>query len=240
MTRTIYFDCFSGISGDMCLGALISAGADFSKVQTGLDMLGIPGLGLEVATIKVNGIGVVDVTVKFPQENQPHRHLSDIKLLIESSGLSTKVKSQSMQVFQRLAEAEAKVHQTTVEKVHFHEVGALDSLADIIGSVIALDILNVERLTVGQLPSGKGFIECAHGLLPIPVPAVVELLRGYVIHDNGVEGELVTPTGAAILAALAEPVDGIPSMTLETVGYGAGKRKYDKPNLLRVIIGTSS
>jgi pyridinium-3,5-bisthiocarboxylic acid mononucleotide nickel chelatase len=237
MTKQLYFDCFSGISGDMCLGALIAAGADIDQLKSALSSLKLAGFELQVKQVAVNGIGATDVTVQVTEETQPHRHLHHIQQIIDASELSPWVKDSSKRVFYSLAVAEAKVHQSTLEKVHFHEVGALDAIVDIVGSVIALELLGINEIFFGPLPTGKGFVTCQHGEIPLPAPAVVELLSGFTIYDSGVVGELVTPTGAALVTTLGKQCSGIPKMNLVGAGYGAGKKSFAKPNLLRVLIG---
>lgn len=236
-----YFDCFSGISGDMTLGALVDAGADPNHIRTELSKLNLNGYRLEFTSVKKHGIsGTKAIVIIEEHQNSHHhgRHLSDIRRLIYESKLSDEVKIKSDQIFTRLAEAEAKVHNTSLEEVHFHEVGAVDSIIDIIGSVIGLSLLDIKRISCSPLPLGSGFVRTSHGVMPVPAPATVQLLKGIPIRTTDIEGELVTPTGAAIISTLASEFGPIPNMVLSKVGYGAGTRDIEKqPNMLRILIG---
>lgn len=237
--RIAYLDCASGISGDMMLGALLDAGVDLAKVQAGVDSLGLPSCQLVTAETKKCGFRALQLTVAHEPEHK-HRHLHHIDAMIEGSSLSDNQKSLAKRIFLRLAEAEAKVHGTTVQKVHFHEVGAVDSIADIVGSAIAWDLLGVDRVVSSPIPTGTGFVEIAHGRCAIPAPATAELLQGLPLASSSVEGELTTPTGAAIVAALVDEFGPVPAMTIERIGYGAGQKDFEHPNLLRLIVGESS
>jgi pyridinium-3,5-bisthiocarboxylic acid mononucleotide nickel chelatase len=237
--RIAYLDCASGISGDMTLGALIDAGADLAAVQAGIDSLGLPICRLAVAQVKKCGFRALQLTVEHEPEHK-HRHLHHITGMIEQSLLTPRQKELATRIFRRLAEAEAKVHGTTVEKVHFHEVGAVDSIADIVGSAIAWDLLGVDRIVCAPVPTGTGFIEIAHGRCSIPAPATAELLAGVPLADFAVEGELTTPTGAAIVAALVHEFGPLPAMTIDRIGYGAGQKDFAHPNLLRLIVGEAA
>ncbi|MBV9849717.1 MAG: nickel pincer cofactor biosynthesis protein LarC [Armatimonadetes bacterium] len=240
---TAYFDCFSGISGDMTLGALLAcAGADEARLREGLAALGVPGYELTVETVQRQGITATDVDVKLLETDRGHgRHLSDITRILRESRLSQRVQGQALAVFTRLADAEAKIHGTSREEIHFHEVGAVDAIVDIVGSCLLLEMLGVDRVAVSALPCGYGMIRCQHGLMPVPAPATVELLRGFPVYPVDIKGELVTPTGAALVTTLADPATAgkMPAMRVLTSGYGAGKKQFqpDMPNLLRVIIG---
>lgn len=236
--RIAYFDCFSGVSGDMTLGALLACGIDADELCTELARLKLPGWKLEVQTTSVNGIGATDVTILLTEPQGHGRHLSDIARILEASDLADSVRGKALTVFQRLADAEAKIHQTTPDRIHFHEVGAVDAIVDIVGTCVALERLGVEAVYCSPLPMGRGFVQCAHGTIPLPAPAVLELLRGYPIYDANIEGELVTPTGAALMRTLAKTFGAMPAMTIHTVGYGAGKQRFpDRPNVLRVVLG---
>ncbi len=234
--RIAYLDCASGISGDMTLGALVDAGVDLTAVQSGIDSLGLPSCRLAVAEVKKRGFRALQLTVEHEPEHK-HRHLHHITAMIEESTLSPRQRELATRIFRRLAEAEAKVHGSTIEKVHFHEVGAVDSIADIVGSAIGWDLLGVERIVCSPVPTGTGFIEIAHGRCSIPAPATAELLRGVPVADFAAEGELTTPTGAAIVAALVDQFGPLPAMTIERIGYGAGQKDFAHPNILRLIIG---
>jgi hypothetical protein len=234
--RIAYLDCASGISGDMTLGALVDAGADLAAIQAGIDSLGLPGCRLATQEVKKQGFRAMQITVVHEPEHK-HRHLHHITAMIEAAALSARQQELATLIFQKLAEAEAKVHGTTVEKVHFHEVGAVDSIADIVGSAIGLDLLGIERVVCSPVPTGGGFVEIAHGRCAIPAPATAELLRGVPLAPLDVDGELTTPTGAAIVAALADEFGPLPAMTVERIGYGAGQKDFPQPNILRVLVG---
>lgn len=236
--KIAYFDCFSGISGDMALGALLSAGAPEQILREVWNSLPIRGWSYHFERATVNGIEATDVTIRS-EEQQPHRHLSDVLKIIDQSSASARAKEWASEVFRRLAQAEATVHGTTVERVHFHEVGAVDAIADILGVCVLLDALGVRAVECSPLPMARGFVKAAHGVIPVPPPAVMELLKGIeVIPDDTVQGETVTPTGAALMATLARRFGGFPRMRIEQVGYGAGKKRFDaRPNLLRVVVG---
>ncbi len=236
MTKIAYFDCFSGISGNMALGALLDCGLPEDLFRRELEKIKVGGYQLEVrAVVKAALRGLfVDVRV---EATQPHRHLSDIEAILRSSSLTQRVRERSLLVFQRLAQAEAKAHGEAVEKIHFHEIGAVDAILDVVGTAICLEMLGVEKVYSSPIHIGAGTVQTAHGLLPVPAPATAELLKGFPVYGRDVDAELVTPTGAALLAALAEPAADAPPMTVEEVGYGAGSRDLPWANLLRVTVG---
>ena len=235
--KIAYFDCFSGVSGDMCLGALISAGLDFSLLKQELTKLSLTGYDLRWERVTRNGISAADVHVEVQEANQPARRIADILHIIEDSMLPEGVKEQSKAVFNRLAAAEAKVHDLPVEEIHFHEVGAVDAIVDVVGTVLGLHLLAVDKVYASPLPMGKGFIKCMHGLIPSPAPAVLEVLQDVPIYGTDMEEELVTPTGAALLAVLADAFVNLPALNLQRIGYGSGKKVMEHPNLLRIILG---
>lgn len=247
--KTAYFDCFSGVSGDMTLGALLACGlsdagleAEFRRQMSGLH---VPGYELKIGRVVRQGITATDVDVVLLENEQGHgRHLSDIAALLEQSALSDIVRQKSLAVFTRLADAEAKIHGTTREEVHFHEVGAVDAIVDITGSCVLLETLGVDTVAVSSLPCGTGTIVCDHGIMPVPAPATMELLSGFPVHSVDIRGELVTPTGAALLTTLADPQTAgkMPAMRVLTSGFGAGKKQFkvDMPNLLRVVLGETA
>ncbi len=238
--KLAYLDCASGISGDMTLAAMIDAGVPLPEIQAGIDSLGLPHCRLVDQQVERHGFRARQITVEHPPE-KAHRHLHPILQMIESSRLDTPAKQLAARIFQRLAEAEAKVHGTPVEKVHFHEVGAVDSIADIVGAAIGWTLLGAERLLASPVPTGTGFVQIAHGRCSIPAPATAELLTGVPLAASTVPAELTTPTGAAILATLVDQYGPLPAMTIETIGYGAGHRDLDQqPNLLRLIVGQAS
>ncbi|MEJ7614769.1 MAG: LarC family nickel insertion protein, partial [Candidatus Fervidibacter sacchari] len=218
-----FVDCFAGISGDMLLGALIDAGAPVDDLLLGLKTLPVSGWELEVERVQKGAVAATSVSV-IVHENQPERHLSDIETIIIASQLPEKVKEQSLKVFQLLAEAEAKVHGIGVNEVHFHEVGAIDSIVDIVGSVYALHLLGVQAVYASALPFTRGRVKTLHGDLPVPAPATMELLCGVPTYPLDIEVELVTPTGAALLKVLTNGFGMPPPFTPRKVGYGAGKR----------------
>lgn len=236
--RLAYLDCASGISGDMTLGALVDAGVELAAVQAGIDSLGLPSCKLVVQETKKCGFRAAQLTVEHEPEHK-HRHLHHIEAMIAGSALTARQQELARRIFGKLAEAEAKVHGTTIEKVHFHEVGAVDSIADIVGSAIAFDLLGVERIVCSPVPTGTGFVEIAHGRCSIPAPATGELLRGVPLANFAAEGELTTPTGAAIVAALVDEFGPLPAMTVEQIGCGAGQKDFAHPNLLRVLVGST-
>ncbi|MEW5899707.1 MAG: LarC family nickel insertion protein [Bacillota bacterium] len=235
--RIAYFDCFAGISGDMCLGALVAAGADFGRLKKELLKLPVEGYQLRCEEKKWGGLAAVNFFVDVLPEEQPVRDLSDIERIIDGSSLAQKVKAKSKAVFRRLAEAEAFVHGTTPEHVHFHEVGAVDAIVDIVGTVLGLHLLGIEMVYASPLPLSRGFVQCAHGVLPLPAPATLELLKGVPVYGVSTGGELVTPTGAALITTLAGTFSPLPEILVERIGHGAGKNSPERPNLLRVFIG---
>lgn len=304
-----YLDCFSGVSGDMLLGALIDAGAPLEKLKQELAALHLDGFDLIVNKVVRHGITATDVTVHIYEEtheephhghdhahaqghehhhdhgaqesgnshgasrdhhhsaqehphfgehdhhqstagqepdpppnrglhNHPHRGLNEIAEILENAALSGSVKKRAMQVFRRLAEAEGKIHGKPAEEIHFHEVGALDTIVDVVGTIIGLELLGITHLYCSPLHVGSGFVKCAHGTLPVPAPATLELLKSVPTYSRGLSGEMVTPTGAALVTTLASGFGPLPPMKVVSVGYGAGKRQRDEiPNLLRLVVG---
>ena len=235
--RLAYLDCPSGIAGDMTLAALVDAGVDLQAVNDGIASLGLPGVKLTAAEVKRRGFRGTHITVEHQPEHA-HRHLHHITDMIDASQLTARQKDIAKRIFTRLGEAEAKVHGTTIRKVHFHEVGAVDSIADIVGAAIAWDLLGVDRIVCSPVPTGGGFVEIAHGRCSIPAPATAELLVGVPLAESRVQAELTTPTGAAIVATLVDAFGPVPAMTISRIGYGAGTRDLaEQPNLLRVFVG---
>ncbi len=233
-----YFDCFAGISGDMTLGALIGAGADPDRLRDGLASLGVAGYRIEVGSRKAGYIEATDVRVIVDAAHHPHhRGLADILEIICSTDLSAAVKRTAGGIFRRLAEAEGRVHGHTPEEVHFHEVGAVDAIVDIVGTALCLEMLGWPKVVASPLPTFHGYTRGSHGLFPLPAPATAELLRGVPWRKLDVEGELVTPTGAAIIREIAAEFGPLPAMRVERIGYGAGKSAFTIPNALRVMIG---
>lgn len=237
--KIAYFDCTSGISGDMTLGALVDAGVDLAAIQAGIDSLGLPSCRLTQEEVKRKGFRATKVDVLHEPEHA-HRHLHHITDMIDASALTESQKELAKRIFTRLGEAEAKVHGTTIRKVHFHEVGAVDSIADIVGSAIGLDLLGVDRIACSPIPTGTGHVTIAHGRVGIPAPATAELLTGIPLENSAIECELTTPTGAAIAATVVDEFGPLPAMTITAIGYGAGTRELEsQANVLRVMVGTT-
>jgi len=235
--KTLYFDCFAGASGDMILGALIAAGADPDSFKQQLALLGVDGYAVEFESVDRSGISATYARVSTAHEHA-HRHLSDILKIINSSRLSDAVKNRAAQIFSRLAEAEARVHNVPVAEIHFHEVGALDAIIDVVGAAICFELLGVERFVSSALHVGSGTVQMEHGRFPVPPPAVAELLKGIPTYATDIAGELVTPTGAAIIASVCTEFGPLPMLKVQQTGHGAGTRQYEKfPNVLRVFIG---
>jgi len=235
--RTLYFDCFAGASGDMILGALVGAGASEKALIEQLSLLNVEGFQLEFQTVDRSGLSASFARVETRHEHK-HRNLSDIKKIIFDSDLGSSVKERAFEIFSKLADAEAHVHNEPVDHVHFHEVGALDAIVDVVGAAICFELLQIERFISSPLHVGSGMVEMAHGKFPVPPPAVAELLKGVPFYSGDIKGELLTPTGAAIITSVCEQYGPIPQMVVEQTGYGAGSREYkDFPNVLRVLVG---
>jgi uncharacterized protein (TIGR00299 family) protein len=236
-SRIAYFDCFSGISGDMVLGALVDAGAELREIESGLRGLGLENWSISAEKVQRGAIFATHVKVKSGEEHH-HRGLSIILKRIEGAHLAPRVAARATKILERLAAAEAKVHNIEVEKVHFHEVGAVDSIVDIVGSAIGFELLGIDEFACSRFDVGGGQVKTAHGVLPVPAPATAELLRGAPTYSSGIERELVTPTGAAIATTLAARYAEIPPMTLCAIGYGAGSADLkEKANVMRLLIG---
>jgi uncharacterized protein (TIGR00299 family) protein len=240
--KIAYFDCFAGASGDMVLGALLDAGLEIEKLRAVLGTLGLDKCGVHAEKVLKKGLSGTQARVAYDQEHHGHhhRHLAHIVDIIRSSQLDPVVKDRSVAVFTRLAEAEAAVHNSDVESVHFHEVGAVDAIIDVVGAVSGLHLLGIEACYCSPIHVGFGTVTCAHGVLPVPAPATARLMQGKPIYSTGVTGELLTPTGAAILTTLCESFGPMPPMCIEQAGYGAGESDPEIPNLLRVSIGTTA
>ena len=221
-----YLDCFSGISGDMMLGALIDAGASLENIRNKLASFDLPGLEISATPTTRKGFRALQIDISHPPQHA-HRHLSDIEAMIESSQLNDKEKETSLKVFRNLAMAEAKVHGSTIEKVHFHEVGAIDSIADIVGVCIAICELEIETFCCSAVPTGSGTIKIAHGTVSLPAPATAELLTGCPIAQSDVLAELTTPTGAAFVRTFVTEFGSLPSMTINSIGIGCGLRDLE-------------
>lgn len=238
--KIAYLDCLSGISGDMTLGALVDAGVDLAAIQAGVESLKLPSCKLVAAEVKRKGFRATKVSVEHEPE-QAHRHLHHITDMIDASAMSARQKDLAKRIFTKLGEAEAKVHGTTIRKVHFHEVGAVDSIADICGAAIGWDLLGVDRIYCSPVPTGGGFVNIAHGRCSVPAPATAELLQGIPLAPAIVEAELTTPTGAAIVATLVDGYGPLPPMRVSRIGYGAGDKDFPtQPNVLRLFVGDSA
>ena len=255
--KALYLDCAAGISGNMFLGACLQLGVPENFLRTELDKLKLPReFTLEISDVSKNGIGAIYVDVQTPKsfdsegtnirrlhrvehaKNHSHRTFGDIKKILDASELNTNVKARALAIFGVIAAAEGKVHQRSAEEVTFHEVGAIDSIVDIVGCAVCLDYLDVEKIFVSRINTGSGFVKCAHGLMPVPAPATAELLQGFKTYHFGAEKELTTPTGAAIVNALAEFSSDLPEdFTSEKIGYGAGTWDLDIANVLRIYLG---
>lgn len=236
--RALHFDCFSGISGDMTVAALIDAGVDAEAIRAGIASLNLP-ITFTVEKVRKGGFAATQIFIDVPEETT-HRHLADIEIILNHGQLTRSQLDLALRIFRRLAEAEAVAHGTSIDKVHFHEVGALDSIADIVGAAIGLDLLGAERVTSRPVPTGSGMVQCAHGLMPIPAPATANLLRGVPLAASSIKSELTTPTGAAILTTVVQEYVDTPALTLERIGQGAGTREFlEQPNLLRLFVGTT-
>jgi uncharacterized protein (TIGR00299 family) protein len=239
--KIAYLDCQSGISGDMTLGALVDCGIELGCLQAGIDSLGFPNIKLASEEVKRRGFRALKVKVLHEPEHA-HRHLHHITEKIDASSVLTPPqKDLAKRIFTCIGEAEAKVHGTTIRKVHFHEVGAVDSIADIVGCAVGLSLLGVDRIVCSSVPTGTGHIEIEHGRVSVPAPATAEILRGVPLAASSVPFELATPTGAAIVKTVADEFGPLPAMTIQTIGLGAGDRDLkEQPNILRLIVGESA
>jgi pyridinium-3,5-bisthiocarboxylic acid mononucleotide nickel chelatase len=235
-----YFDCFSGISGDMTLGALLDAGVSVEHLRAELQLLNLPGWELSTEKVWKNGMAATHAKVRA-QDTTTHRSLSTIVEIIEKSSLSPAVKDRARAIFKKLGEAEAAVHDVPIEKIHFHEVGAIDAIVDIVGACIGFAALGIDSFACSPLNVGGGTAKMAHGVLPVPAPATARLLLGKPTYSNGVQKELVTPTGAAIVATLCSHFGPQPPMTVSAIGYGAGTADLEgQPNVLRLMVGEAA
>jgi uncharacterized protein (TIGR00299 family) protein len=239
--KILYFDCFSGISGDMILGAMVDAGVNVESLKSELGKLDLEGYEIKVSKAKRSGIRGTKVDVIADEKRHIH-HTSykDIKELIERSGLSDKIKTDSLRIFKRIAEAEAKVHNTSADNVHFHEVGAVDSIVDVVGAAVCINLISPDVIISSPINTGRGMTKTEHGRLPVPPPAAAEMLKGFPSYSSDTPFELATPTGVGIITTLSKEFSIMPMMTTSAIGYGAGSREIpDSPNLLRIMIGES-
>ena len=238
--KIAYFDCFSGASGDMILGSMIDAGLSAQELRKELRKIPILKVQLNVKKVLRRGISATQVIITGKKEKKSYRTLNDILKIVEKSRLEPEVKKKSKEVFERIASVEAKIHQKPVKEIHFHELSGLDSIVDIVGSVWGFHRLGIDKLYVSKVNVGSGFVECEHGILPVPAPATLALMKGKPIYSSGVERELLTPTGAALLTFLGSDFGNMPEIKVERVGYGAGRSDLPHPNLLRLLIGVPS
>ena len=238
--RIAYLDCSTGISGDMTLAALIDAGIDAAAIRAGIDSLRIPGVRLHVETVVKGGFRATYVRVEHPEQHA-HRHLKDITRLIDAAdGISPAQKDLARRIFTEVAAAEAKVHGSTIDKIHFHEVGAIDSIVDIVGAAIGFDLLAADQIVCSSIPTGRGQVRIDHGVCTVPTPGTAELLKGVPLVDVPIDAELTTPTGAAIVRTLVDRFAPLPEMTIESIGYGAGTMDFPgRANLLRLFVGSA-
>jgi len=239
--KIAYLDCFSGISGDMFVGALLDAGLPLDRLKEGLNRLDLVGYEIQARREVRHQIYGTRFLVAGEEADHPHRNLNEIRSMIQRADLPETVRRKGIEIFEMLGRAEGAVHNRPPEEVHFHEVGAVDSIVDIVGAVYGLKCLHVQKIYVSPLPVGSGFADCAHGTIPLPAPATLSLLKGVPLMDSGTRHEMVTPTGAALVRALAASFGPMPPMTVESIGYGVGTRDLpDRPNLLRILIGTEA
>jgi pyridinium-3,5-bisthiocarboxylic acid mononucleotide nickel chelatase len=243
LVKILYLDCFSGISGDMTLGALVDAGADRSYIEEELKKIKIEPFALEWKRVNKRGISALKLDVLLDPHTPPkhHRHYSEIVDIITRAGFSERTVKLSLAIFEKIAISEAKIHDIPVERVHFHEVGAIDSIVDVIGAALAIDSLGIEKIYSSPVPLGSGTVHCDHGIYPVPAPATLEMMRGLPIVPTSYSLEMTTPTGAGIISGLVDEfARGLPPMIVDSIGYGAGTRDLpNQPNVLRVVVGES-
>ncbi len=237
--KIAFFDCFSGVSGDMILGALVDAGLGIAELETELGKLGISGYRIKAEKTARKGIAGTRVSVEVT-DRTTERKLKDIVEIIDRSGLHDGVKEQSKQTFHEMARVEATIHGKSIDDIHLHEVGSLDAIVDVVGAFAGLNKLGIEAAYCSRIHVGTGFLECRHGTLPVPAPATLEMLKEIPIYSTGIEAELATPTGACIMKTLCKGFGIMPEMKVEEIGYGAGSRELEIPNLLRVYVGETT
>jgi len=235
--KTAYFDCFSGISGDMIIGALLDLGLDFNFLKNKLKKLNLKDYEIKTKKIIKNGIAATKFDVVQEKNKHEERNLKEINEIIEKSKLDNRTKSVIKKIFLKIANAEAKIHNKSIDKIHFHEIGAIDTIIDVAGAVIGFKKLGIEKIYCSNLNVGTGFVKFSHGKFPVPAPATAEILKNVPVYNNNIEAELVTPTGAAIITTLAEKFGEMPALKVEKIGYGAGTKDLEQPNVLRVFLG---
>jgi len=236
-----YLDCFSGISGDMFLGALLDLGLPFKELEKAISSLPFHGYSVDHRKEMKNGLSATRFLVSVDEHHHVHRNLTDIEEIITEGQLKNDVKQRSMRIFRAIAEVEGSIHSHPPEKVHFHEVGAVDSIIDIVGAAFGVDYLGITAINSSHIPLGSGFVRSGHGTIPVPAPATIALLKGVPVYNSGLEYELVTPTGAALIKEFVDSFEGMPPMIVKNIGYGAGTRDIPgRPNLLRIITGAET
>ncbi len=235
--KIAYFDCLAGASGDMILGALLDAGLSDQDLLRGINALDLSGFDLNIQTVYKNGFRATKADILI-EDNVTERRLPDIEAIIKDSDLPEEIKTKSIKIFHRLGAVEAEIHGTPLPEVHLHELGGLDTIIDVVGTLVGLALLDVRQVYASPLPLGRGFTHGAHGVIPLPAPATLALLEGVPVTGSDLDIELVTPTGAALLTSLVESFGPIPEMTLKTIGYGAGTKDLSIPNVIRLLIGT--
>ncbi len=238
MSKVIYFDCFSGISGDMIIGALLDIGLDLKIFKKEMEKLNFDEYELELEPVSKNHISASKFSV-IDKGKKVYRHPKDLYNIIDNSSFDQNIKQNAKDIFLRIAEAEAKIHGVPVEKIHFHEIGAVDTIVDVVGALVGLKLLGIEKVYCSRLNVGSGFVNISHGKYPVPAPATAELLKGAPIYSTDVKGELITPTGAAIMQKIVSSYGNMPDLKIAGIGYGAGTKNFNQPNVLRVFIGES-
>ena len=237
--KIAYLDCIAGASGDMLMGALVDAGLPIATLEAELAKLKLDDFHLRVSKVSKNAFGATKIDVEV-RDDAPERYLEEIRSIVEDSEISPRVKERAMRIFRRICEVEGGIHGMAHDEVHLHEVGGVDAIVDVIGVLSAVELLGIRRVVVSPLPMGRGFVQGAHGQIPLPAPATIGLLKGVPVYGSPIEKELVTPTGAALLTELADAWGPMPAMMLREVGYGAGTRDLPIPNVVRVLIGDSA
>jgi len=239
--RTAYLDCSSGISGDMTVAALVDSGVDFDAIRSGINSLGLPGVSVSIEAVMRCGFRASHLRIEHPEQHA-HRHYRDICRIIDGAAeITGKQRELARRIFEAIGNAEARVHGSTLDKIHFHEVGAVDSIVDIVATAIGFDLLGVDDIVASPVPTGRGKVKIAHGVCAVPTPGTAELLKGIPLVDVPVDFELTTPTGAAILKTIVTRFGPLPAMTIDAIGYGAGTKDFpDRANVLRIIVGTTS
>jgi hypothetical protein len=235
-----YFDCYNGISGDMTLGALVDAGLDFEALKSGLTKLNVGGFELRRETVNRSGIRATKIDVVVHEDEEDHRNLAEVYEIVDAADLPERVKARSREAFRRIGEAEAFIHRKPLDTIHFHEVGCIDAIVDVMGAMLGVELLGIERVFCSPIAVGQGTVECRHGILPVPAPATLRILQGVPIYSGGIDAELATPTGAAIITTLAERFGPMPVIAPSAIGYGAGSRQFEEhTNCLRLILGAA-